>query len=107
MDIWLFIFIIVLQGVFFFLNSWSKSFNPMFFVIILSLLGLFFLIQEPVEIIDYSAVVSNSTHAYHPNVNVTDYGIGGTSVVSFFYLVYIFNLFMGIFNLVWGSKDEK
>ena len=107
MDIWLHILLIVIIGVFFFLDKYSKSFNPMMFVIIFSLLGFFLIVNNGVQIVDYYTTYVNDTTITHQTTNANDIGIGPISLQNFFLLVYLFMLFISTVNLVLGKKESE
>jgi hypothetical protein len=107
MDIWLHILLIVIIGVFFFLDKYSKSFNPMMFVIIFSLLGFFLIVDNGVQIIDYYSINVTDTTVIHQMTNANDIGIGPISLQNFFVLVYLFMFFISAVNLVLGKIDSE
>lgn len=107
MDILLHILLIVIIGVFFFLDKYSVSFNPMFFVIIFSTLGFVFVQTGDIEYIDYSTKLINSTHEVYETINLNSIGTGLFTVQSFIVLVYWFTFILAGVNIFLGNKDSK
>ena len=107
MDFWFHILLICIIGLFFFLDKFSESFNPMMFAIIFSMLGLFLLMNTNIEIVDYSVVNYNSTSSYYNVIEADDIGIGVVNLQSFFVIFYMWMLFLSSVNLVLGKKDSE
>ena len=107
MDILIHILLIVIIGAFFFIDKYSTSFNPMFFVIILTILGFVFLQSSGLEYVDYSQLNKNSTLEWHPTTDLGGVGVGLFTVESFMVLVYWFLLILGSVNIILGKKDSN
>lgn len=107
MDILIHLLLIVIIGVFFFLDKYSSSFNPMFFVIILSIMGFIFLQSGDIEYINYSVVekVNSSVYQYE-TINLNNIGVGIFTGQSFILLIYWFTLILGSINLILGKKES-
>ena len=111
MDIMIHILIIVLIGSFIFLNNKiGDSQNPVFIVAVLSILGIIFLMQTPVEIIDYSKSIVDTSGAmsivYHPAIDISDLALGPATGKTFFWMFYIMT-FITSSMLLFGVFDTK
>ena len=107
MDIIIHIMMLVLIGLFFFLDKHNaQSSNAIFVIILLSFIGFLFVQSGTIEIVDYTAVEKvNSTYWQHPQTDITNNGFGIMDVQSFFVLVYWFFMIMGSIILIQGKKD--
>lgn len=108
MDILYLLILIVVIGLFFFINKYSTSYNPMFIVIILSIVGFVFLQQGNIDLVDYNTVIQvNSTTAANPVTDITNVGVGIFTVQSFFVLVFFMTLVLACVNIFIGDKNKE
>lgn len=108
MDILYLIGLVIVIGLFFFIDKYSTSFNPMFIVVILSIIGFVFLQQGSIELVDYNTVIQiNSSAAANPVTELSDVGIGIFTVQSFFVLVYFMTLVLACVNIFLGDKKKE
>ena len=105
MDILIHIILIIIIGIFFFIDKYSPTNNAMFIVILLTFFGFIFLIGDStIELVDYSSVVTSGSTASHPSTDISSVGLGIFSVLSFHVLVYMFFLIVGVTNLYYENN---
>ena len=107
MDILIHIALLVIIAGLFFINTWSRSYNPMMFVIIFSLLGLFFIMQSNIVLVDYTSVEKINGTWQSPTTDLSDAGVGIVSIPSFFVLVYIWMFFIAAVNISTGDRRKE
>lgn len=104
----IYIGLIIVIGLFFFLDKFTKTQNSMFIVIILSFIGFVMLQNSPtLDFVDYTQVHKlNATHYQYSQVDVSTNAMGIFSVESFLVLVMWFFMVLASINLIVG-KNEK
>lgn len=103
MDILYHVGLIVLIGIFFFLDNRSNSTNSLMFVLIFCLLGLFSLLNFDVEFVNY-AVFNTSSMTYQTTV-LNDTNLGSVTMIGFLWLVYIWFIFLSVLGFAMGKSE--
>ena len=107
MDILIYVLLIIVIGVFFFLDKYTKTQNSMFIVILLSFIGFIMLQNSVIEVVDYTEVIKiNSTVTSFEKIDVTSSGLGLFNVQSFLVLVMWFFMILASINLIMGKNDK-
>ena len=107
MDIIIYIILIVIIGLFFVLDKFSNTNNAMFVVVILSLIGFIFILNNPtIDLVDYTKVEKiNSSFIQYPQTDITSYGLGLFDMQTFLVMVFTMFLFISGLNILTG-KDK-
>lgn len=105
MDILVYVLLIIVIGVFFFLDKYTKTQNAMFVVILISFIGFIMLQNSNIEVVDYTEVIKiNSTLTSFDKVDVTNDGLGLFNVQSFLVLIMWFFMILASINLLLGKE---
>lgn len=106
MDIMIHIFLLIVIGLFFFIDKFSKTNNPMFIVILLCFCGFLLTQTGSIEIVDYNTIERVGNTYSHPSTDITSDGLGILTVQAFWVLVYWFFMIVSVVNIVIGDKNE-
>lgn len=110
MDIWLHILLICIIGGFFFLDRWMKNTTQLMFVILFSTFGIFFVLNDNIEIVDYNkyteTIAGNVTTVQYEVTNADNLGLGLMNLENFIVLIYFWMFFIGSFNFAVGKQEE-
>ena len=109
MDILIYIGLVVIIGIFFFLDKFVPTQNAMFVIIMISIIGFVLVQNTSITIIEPGQyeLLNGTTLVYVPlATDVTDSGLGMLTVQSMFVLIYTFFLLLASINLFMGKKDS-
>jgi hypothetical protein len=109
MDIMIHIGMLLIIGLFFFLDKYSKTNNAMFVVILLTFFGFIFILGDSsVDIIDYTSknITTNMgvTIEQYERVDVTSLGVGIFNVQIMLVLMYFFFLIVAVTNFMYDNN---
>jgi len=107
MDIIFYICLIVVIGLFFFIDKYTKTQNSMFVVILLSFIGFIVVQNTTVDLVDYGhyELLTNTTGVYVPALtDISAVGIGLMNVQSFIVLSLWFFMLLAMINLLMGKE---
>jgi len=109
MDIVYFILLIIVIGVFFFIDKYTSTQNAMFVVVILSLIGIISIWYVDIEIVEYGKYVllNGTSNVYVYNtIDITNNDLGIVNAQNFFVLSYIMFFLLGAINILLGKNYE-
>jgi len=107
MDITYYILLIIVIGVFFFMDRYTKTQNSMFVIILLSFIGFIIVQNTGIDIVEYGSyeLLTNTTSIYVPVViDITNFGIGMFTTQAFMVLVLWFFMLLAMINLLMGKE---
>ncbi len=111
MDFLIYVCLIILIGIFIFLNNFSQGYNPMLFVFVLSVLGLVMLTNSGPEIIigtnttlifDGSGIVTGAISEF----NTEPFTVLGFGTTNFFAAIFISFLLLSVTNIYFDRIED-
>ncbi len=111
MDFIIYLGVLVIIGLFYFLNNFTKGNNAILFVIVFSIIGMLLVVNDPPEIIkgtNSTITFSGSTPVGSTAVFITEeFTVLGFGTTNFFILVYMAFLILAIIRLMGDNRIEE
>jgi uncharacterized PurR-regulated membrane protein YhhQ (DUF165 family) len=107
MDILYYIGLIIVIGLFFFIDKYTKTQNSMFVIILISFIGFIVVQNTGIEVINYGnyELLENTTATYiTESIDVTNSGLGIFTTQAFIILMLWFFMLLASINLLVGKE---